>query len=735
AQALAKTEEAKKTLRDLQEIKDPIEREEKIIHFVKRHLKLYSSWVLIFDNVEKFIDIEKDFPQDPATWGRGKVILTTRNSNIQNNRYVNDIIQIGELNPTEKLSLFTKIMNQGKANFFTFFQSKEAKNFLEKIPPFPLDISISAYYLKATNITYNSYLESLSHYNKNFIDVQESLLRDAGDYVKTRYSIIILSLQKLINTHKDFGDLLLLCSLLNSQNIPKEFLDVFKEEYIVDNFIYNLKKYSLIINQSTNFSNSTPIFSIHPTTQEISLTYLIGALNTEKRSQLSQNIAFALEKYVANLIEKESFLKMSMLVSHCERLLEHKSILTEAVRSSIKGELGCMYYYLSDYKKARQLLEESLQTLKVCNAKNEKFKSAHVHVHLGIVYRRLGNFKKAKNLLEHSLTLYNKYFPNNYSNIAQTLAYLGGVYRDLGDYTKAKNLLDQSLTIYKKHFPQNFVDIGRASALLGSVYRNMGDFEKAKDALEFSLIGYKKHFPENHLRVAWASTLLGGVYRELGSYEKAKLLLEKSLTIYRAQLPESHVDVAWTLIHLGSVYRELQNFEKAKNLLTKGLTNYKKNFPEDHPDIAWASLHLGNLFMDLSDHNKAKYFLEKSLKIYEKSLGVDRNETGHVLKSLAQVYFLEGYIRISEAYFQKALKILQKNKHSDVYIVFENLAELYLKKSAYAENKGDIQQSKTFKAQSVSCIKRAFEIVKTHFSENSPHIIRIQDKLKKLSKE
>ena len=72
AQAVSKTEEDQKILRGLQETKDPIEKEEKIIQFVKSHLKVYSNWFLIYDNVEAFSDIQKYFPQDATTWGEGK---------------------------------------------------------------------------------------------------------------------------------------------------------------------------------------------------------------------------------------------------------------------------------------------------------------------------------------------------------------------------------------------------------------------------------------------------------------------------------------------------------------------------------------------------------------------------------------------------------------------------------------------------------------------------------------
>lgn len=111
AYSLAKTEIERKILKGLQEIKDFKERIEKIILFIKERLKTYSSWFLIYDNVDKFSDIEKYFPNDSKAWGKGKIIITTRDSNIKNNNYIKHVFQVAELTQEEKLSLFIKIVD------------------------------------------------------------------------------------------------------------------------------------------------------------------------------------------------------------------------------------------------------------------------------------------------------------------------------------------------------------------------------------------------------------------------------------------------------------------------------------------------------------------------------------------------------------------------------------------------------------------------------------------------
>ena len=239
---------------------------------------------MIYDNVDKFTDILNYFPKDPSKWGQGRIILTTRDGNIENNKYINNVISIGELKEEEKLNLFIKIMNQGKTFDLSKVQKKEIENFLLEIPAFPLDVSVAAYYLKATHIPYKNYLENTYKNKKDFLNVQEKILQGAGNYTKTRYGIITLTLKQLIAAHEDFKDLLLYISLLDSQNISRDFLVKYKGDAIVDSFIYHLNLYSLLNYEPTKSLDLNPSFSIHRSIQNIIFTYLSNTLPfNEKR--------------------------------------------------------------------------------------------------------------------------------------------------------------------------------------------------------------------------------------------------------------------------------------------------------------------------------------------------------------------------------------------------------------------------------------------------------------------
>jgi len=694
ADALSKSPEEKEKLKELRDIKDAKERERKITLFVRDKLQKLSDWILIYDNVEKFTDIQNYFPHDPNVWGTGKVILITRDNNIGNNNNINEVIQVGELSPEEKLALFAKIMINGNSVNFTSTQSEQAKKFLNDVPPFPLDVSIAAYYLKTTNVPYEKYLEHLKDHNRDFIAVEEGVLKEVTDYTKTRYGIITLSLKDLMETHKDFGDLLLFVSLLDNQHIPRDLLNAYKRDTIVENFIYNLKKYSFITSESPISPFLPSTFSVHPSTQEISLKYLMNALNLTGHTQRLKQISSKLEDYIDDATNREDLPRMRILVNHCERILSHKDLLNRGMRGSLGGKLGYVYYYLNDHKKAKQILEESLS-----------------------------NLDKGE----------------NYDAIAHILMYLGDVESVLGNHEKAKSLCEQSLAIYKQHFSPYHMGIARALAYLGNVHRRLGNFEKAKDLCEQSLVIYEKNAPKNPTKVAWVQAHLGITYKELGDYNKAKTILEESLATYKHHFSENHARVAWVLAHLGNVYGELSNYKEAKNLLEQSLVVYRQHFSENHVRIGWGVgwvlFLLGNTYKNLGDYEKAKSFLEQSRAIYEKNYGQGHTEIARVLRSLGQVYLLEGHTETAENFLNQALKIFEQNKHPESYTSLENLSDLYLKKSIDEINRKNIQQSNNYKEQAASYLKQAQGIAKAYLPANAPQIIRIQSKLKELEKE
>ncbi len=720
AQSLAKILEEKREIHTIREIKNATDKETQLIKWVHKHLSQSQSWLLFYDNVVSFRNIHKYLPSEQNVQGTGQILITTRNSQMLNNK-IDAVLPVDELSPDEKLDLFTKILIQSAVPLIDH-QREEVEEFLKGIPPFPLDVSLAAHYLRRTNVPYRTYLKHLKETPTDFQALQKEVLEEVGDYHKTRYTIVSLYLKDLIEIHMDFKELLLLICLLNAQDIPRDLLSTLKKDVTVDQFIHHLESCSFIA-QADPFQKKA-VFSVHTSIQENGLAYLRQQLVLDKgvnNSHLIDSLAETLGTYIRDVIQKQDFSNIHSLISHCEAFLSHSDWLTDENQNIISGELGNIYLHVSDYKAAQETLEKAL----TLNQKTpQKAQRARLSLYLADVYRETGDYDKAKTLLEESLSIYRNHFPKDHEQLSRILAHLGAVYRHVGDFKKSTDLLEESIALYDEQSMDDHPDCAWALVHLGNSYREMGDLPKAAEFLEKSLLIYKRSFPENSATTVWNMAQLGNIYREMGKYGKAQILLEESLAIYEMDLPHSHDRIAWTLTHLGDTYTQLEDPNKALTVLEKALSIHEKyfsknhvgvartflclgnayqtlgelqkaqenlemslevhlkHFSEKHLRLAPVILSLGNVYHELGQHDKAKEFLTKSLTIYEQSEGNHPVEKARVLRSLGSVYLKEENFDLCETALNRSLEIAQQHDHPDLLKTWPVFAELHLKKSA-----------------------------------------------------
>ena len=685
AYSLCKTEEEKQQLIIMLETKEKRETEKKLFIFLTKKIKHYHDWLVIYNNVKTFKDIQEYFPYDSNVWGNGKIIITTTDSNIASNSYIlaKNVIHVGALNKEEKLELFSKIIYDSKNPPNN--QHSMIINFLEKIPPFPLDISVAASYIKELKTSYTEYLKYIAESKEEFITVQKTILNDISEYNKTRYDIVTLSIKHIIEKYPDFADLLLLISLIDSEDIPKDLLIRYKNDIIVSQFIHELKKFSLITEKSPTNNEYPATLSIHRSTQEITLAYLAKELKLEQDTKQILDISNILESIITDELKIVNSNKISLLAHHIEMYLINNKWLNEEIISSLYMKLGIHYFHVANYKKAQECFETALIIYKKKYG-IEHLKIAEASGRLGGVFRSIGKYKESIVLHELALKVFQKNYGNEDIKTILISTYLGSSYRHLGKYIKARNLLEHALTVHKKEYGIEHIKTARTSGYLGNVYHDIGEYAKAKELLEHAFNVYTDHYGKDNIQTAWISVRLSNLYRSIGEYEKAKKLIAESIVIYK---------------------------------------HYDKNSIK----IAWSLLHLGNIFIELGNYYEAQKSLEKSLIIYKKNYSTNHIDTARVLNSLGVFHLLTNNLDTAEILINQALVVFQQSEHPESFISLDKLADLYIKKSKQKEDSGNILQAQLFRQKAVSYLKQAKAIVEKDFPANSPYVEIIKDKL------
>ncbi len=459
AGSLAQTPDKKTDLEFIKAIQNSEEKEKQLLILVQRWLREKPNWLLIYDNVPTVSEIKNYLADDPKIWGKGKVIITTRDSNIKNANCIKpeNVIQLEELSEEERLTLFSKILYNCEPHKLTKTQKEEAIIFLKNIPSFPLDVSITAYYIKNSQITFDQYLERMRSFNKNFEEVQELFLKEMTDYTKTRYEITTLSFKKLIEVNPYFKELLLFICLLDSQNIPKNLLEFYKDKETVDAFLYHLRQYSFITKESPYLEDSKTLttFSMHRSTQSIGLAFLINLLSKKEKEEFLINIIDSLQEFHSIYLKKSYPISISLL-PHLECYLQKVEDIkvSKKISSIYNAKLLLMlgntqYQCIGNVGSAKKYFTQIYEN-KNFRSHLSRFDLATLSKNLGTVSVDLNAPEEAIEYCKESLKLCDNKIPDFEVLKITNFIILSFAYNTKNDFNNSKKSLDAALELLSK---------------------------------------------------------------------------------------------------------------------------------------------------------------------------------------------------------------------------------------------------------------------------------------------
>ena len=613
ANLLADSEKLKKDLSYIKICQNEEEKIKQLMQFVFSCLNEKKTWILLFDNVEDFQQIHAFLPFSKKF--NGDIIITTRNETLSNVAYfpADCMIKVGDLDKNEQAKLFCNILYGDEKKL-----DKEVCSFLKNIPLMPLDTAAVAYYLKNTNDTFEHYLKLTSKKNEEFEKLNCRFLSENVGYSSTRYDIIVSTFKHILQYNSDFKKLLLFVCLGDSQNIQKN-LKCLKNSIVTNDFFHNLKKCSLITKNGDNFS-------IHRSTQEIGLNYILSILTDEEKEKYMNEIITFMTRYDEIMLNL-SHAEITSMSPHIEAMIKNiknkdfpnsnlynaKLLLTlfcifyDSKSQTVANNLGEKilnlnngnnyivgydmaillssmsrnYIHLENFEKAQKTLNECL---KICSSvDNAKGIEAICIVYLAWIHCERGEFdkgikllKKAENLISKinniwkvraTITVCNRYaicMQNHYINKPE-------IKKTILFLLDTLKLLGSSDLFYKskncsKKYPR-FASTLRAR--LATAYNRIGEYNQALDCEYETYYFYEKRqnsgaFLETNIDTEYAYTLL-----RKNDLKKAIKILDKS--IYTKILISDYKYLFYALVYRSEVNIRLNNFKEAYEDCKKAL--------------------------------------------------------------------------------------------------------------------------------------------------------------------
>lgn len=679
--ALCSSRRIKENLENILSLEDISIRRNLLVNFVKSELKKKTEWILIYDNVINFQEMRVFFPDYVEEWGNGEIIITTQNTHISNSGYVDldKIVNVEELDIEEEFTLFCKILSK---NELGSEEKKQLESFLSHIPPFPLDVSMAAHYIKETRVSYETYLKKVNSRDQDFDSLNKSILNDITNYDNNRQKIIKESIKKILEENSKCEELLIFIGLLNSQDIPVKILELCKKDTLVHQLIYQLRNYSFI---TSNYSRSvkSDTFSIHRSVHDFIRKYVKENHLDAKFSQvLLKKFGKLVLDYMKNIISKEDLKKMKFFTSHCEMFLDNTSnSVSNDSKNSIRGDLGLLFYFLRDDIKAKKFLDDSIKNLED-ELKKKSDNSARKIIYLANINMELGKHQLALKLLESVVHYNSEYLHQHNPDSLRSLSFMGSIYIYIGEYQKALPILMNCVKRLRV-LPDEKNSLGRSLCYLGNLYFRLGKYHEAEKSLLESCSIFDQYLDDHdHIKFAVLFVHLGNTSRKLGKYQKAKNYLEKAVQIYKKNFSEVHADTAWAMLYLVDLYIDLEEYDKAKLLAEKSLKVHKLLFDRNNIRVSEANLRIGNVYRKIGLLEEAKAILENVLEKHKVVYGKDHLEFATILMDLSELYLLKEELSESYDLALEALNIYKKSNHDDQYKVFKLISKIKVAKKS-----------------------------------------------------
>ncbi|MDR1235539.1 MAG: LuxR C-terminal-related transcriptional regulator [Holosporaceae bacterium] len=684
AYKLAIDDSDKKSLEFINGILDESKKHKQLLHFVRNRMKKLSNWVLIFDNLESFNYLRDFHLGDSKIWGKGKVIITTRNENIKTVNYLGEItvIPIGELENKEKEKLFRDILE--------ISQSESVQKFLEQIPGYPLDVSSAAYYVKNTGISPEKYLKYTQQTTEEFVKMNQKIISECTDYEKTRYGIVTSNFREILGKNKLFLPLLATICFLDSQEIPLQILRKMTGAFIVDNLISYLKQYSMITFKDDNIS-------IHRNTQSIGADYLIKKMSPAEKKQIIDKMISVLTPYE---YLDANYPDLRRLIPHLKAFLHR---IDQAEVQNIDNYKIDLLSAIGDiYSMKECTAAESLQYYEQISDINERCKYldetalALLNLRIGRVYALISKNEEAMKYLSKSLPKLQTHPPE----LARNYRLIGSIYTRNNKFDEANRNFDKGIEVLDHYGEQ----VAKANFVRADIYSekafnyfmegiNRGNAQKSVDIIQkaIDILSQDIHQSEQHTRhlIVYKSKL-SGIYNALGKYDLSlregkeaedliKTLSSMDNRMFRAR-GMIFRERALSHLRLNKVQEAYDHFMKAKEIFSKAMIS-------DY--LFRLKMHEAETLIRLNRWEEASRACEETFAIKNR----ERNHYCDLFFNTcyyhaAFIKYRRGDLRSAKEYFKKFFSLMKELCRE---IVPQNEFDYLVRQNAFAEEKNGMR--------------------------------------------
>jgi len=509
---------------------------DQMVEAVQRWLRKHHHWLLILDNVENPQEI---LPTFVPAGHQGCVLVTTRVHNVEPLAQTQVLSTMSEAEGVLfLLRRTTKIAAKAGLEKTSPEQYEEAKQLWHLLDGLPLALDQAGAYILETHCSFSAYQEQYNHQRAAF------LLRRGKRFIGHEASVATtfsLSFKRIQILNVMAADILRICSVLYSENIPEEIfyegaamLELsLRENGSLDEALGVLQDYSLV---QRNTEEKT--LSIHRLVQAA----LIDHLDSSKQQIWVARVICALHHIFPDPVEYAAWPLCERSVLHvqeCARYLRHWHVTIPEAALVLNRAGLYLYDRARRDQEAEQLLLQALAIAeKALGSKDRSI--AEICNNLGILYRFREQYEQATAFFHRSLTLLEQIPDSPREDIAGLLSNVAVLYRHQGRYEEGEAFLLRAFSIYEQVLPPEDPEIATTLNALALLYFLQEKYDQAEPLYQQALSIREQALGREHLETAVSLSNVAKLYHMQRKYEQAKPLYQEALQIFEKQLGPEH---------------------------------------------------------------------------------------------------------------------------------------------------------------------------------------------------
>ncbi|XP_022778206.1 uncharacterized protein LOC111319731 isoform X1 [Stylophora pistillata] len=495
--------------------------DEKISHLktlMGTKIELYTSWLLVVDNVRSISNIYAHLPESgDEQWARGQLLITTQ-----------DIASV----PSTSCFICHVSVSKG-------VELQDARSLLEKLSGIsdcetdkvaqvldyqPLALAIAAIYVKEAkqtneNFGWRNYLQRLE--KGQGVATARIFVETNPTYPKSMTEVLEIAVEEeMKSSNAVLKHTLTLLSFCAAQPLSLEIAVNYIRNVEVDmqdedDIRMKIRRCPLLLFDE---NESGVYIRVHQVTHD-AVSNVVGRNTQQREVIVLKAIVQALFQFVEDYKlndpnDLNSVVKGTHTVPHLRTLVRtirqtySKENVSEVAENDIFHTSTTLYfnklaetcYKYCTFAEAKEYYELSFR-IQVKTLGPEHVDVASTYENLGNVHCNLGELNQAKEFYDRALGIRLKKLASTYGN-------LGTVHCNLGELSQAKEYHDRALTIRLKILGPDHVDVASTYHNLGIVHRKLGDVKKGKEYHDRALVILSKT-PGPELVTRWPTRGFG----------------------------------------------------------------------------------------------------------------------------------------------------------------------------------------------------------------------------------